>query len=48
MQDIIVSIIALAAAGLMLRGYLKRRATAAPPKCANCVVVELAQKDRKA
>jgi len=37
MQDIIVTVIAFAAAGLILRGWFKRRRTAALPKCANCV-----------
>jgi hypothetical protein len=37
MQDVIVTVIALAAAGLILRGWLKRRRAAALPKCANCV-----------
>ena len=46
MQDIIVSLVALAAAALILRGYLRRRAARVPPKCANCAVVELAQTER--
>jgi hypothetical protein len=37
MQDIIVTAIAFVAAGLIVRGWLKRRRTAALPKCANCV-----------
>ena len=37
MQDVIVTVIALAAAGLTLRGWFKRRRNAALPKCANCV-----------
>jgi hypothetical protein len=41
MQDAIVSVVALAAAALILRGYLKRRAAQVPPKCANCALVEI-------
>ena len=37
MQGVIVTVIAFAAAGLILRGWFKRRRTAALPKCANCV-----------
>ena len=37
MQDIIVTAIAFAAAGLITRGWFKRRRNAALPKCANCV-----------
>jgi hypothetical protein len=37
MQDIIVTAIAFASAGLILRGWFKRRRAAALPKCANCV-----------
>jgi hypothetical protein len=37
MQDIIVTAIAFVAAGLIFRGWFKRRRTAALPKCANCV-----------
>ena len=37
MQDIIVTAIAFASASLILRGWFKRRRSAALPKCANCV-----------
>ena len=37
MQDIIVTAIAFVAAGLIARGWFKRRAANALPKCANCV-----------
>ena len=37
MQDIIVTAIAFVSASLILRGWFKRRRTAALPKCANCV-----------
>jgi hypothetical protein len=37
MQDVIVTAIAFASAGFILRGWFKRRRTAALPKCANCV-----------
>ena len=36
MQDIIVTAIAFVAAGLIFRGWFKRRRNAALPKCANC------------
>ena len=37
MQDIIVTAIAFASAGLILRGWFTRRRAAALPRCANCV-----------
>ena len=37
MQDVVVTLVAFAAAGLIARGWFKRRRAAAPPKCANCV-----------
>jgi len=37
MQDIVVTLVAFAAAGLIARGWFKRRRAAALPKCANCV-----------
>ena len=37
MQDIIVTAIAFVSAGVILRGWFKRRRAAALPKCANCV-----------
>ena len=37
MQDIIVTAVAFVAAGLIFRGWFKRRRTSALPKCANCV-----------
>ena len=46
MQDIIVSLVALAAAALILRGYIRRRAARVPPKCANCAVVGIAQQQK--
>ena len=36
MQDVIVTAIALVSAGIILRGWFRRRRASALPKCANC------------
>ena len=47
MQDLIVTLIALVAVTLVVRGWLKRRAVAAPPKCANCAIATELTKEQK-